>query len=89
MTKTKDNRQHMIVTKITTNYLAKIVADHLRRIAPTPKCAVRAAQATTIKGVTDKEHCSTMKGKDTKRQTQKPMDNQYRSIDHRLKTTHK
>jgi hypothetical protein len=83
MTTTKYHLHHMITTKITTNYLTMIVEDHICKIASTPKRAVRAAQATTTKGITDKEHRSTMKLKDTKHQTHKPMDNQYRSIDQR------
>jgi hypothetical protein len=86
-TTTKEHQHHMIVNKITINDLAMIVADHLRMIVPTPTRAARAAQATTTKGITDKAHHSTMTRKDIKYQTQKPMDNQYRSND-QIHTNH-
>jgi hypothetical protein len=73
---TKDHLHHI-------NNLTMIVADHLRNIDQTPKRAVRAAQAKTAKGITDKEHRSTTRRKNTKHKTQKHMDNQYRSIDQR------
>jgi hypothetical protein len=66
MTPTKDHLHHMIATKITINDLAMIMANHLRKIAPTPKRAVRAAQARTTKRITDKAHHSKTKRKDTK-----------------------
>jgi hypothetical protein len=61
ITPTKDHLHHMIATTIMINNLVMIVAAHHRKIAPTPKCAVRAALAET----TDKAHCSTMTRKDT------------------------
>jgi hypothetical protein len=66
MTPTKDHLHHTIVTTITTNDLAMIVDNHHHKIAPTPKCAVRAAQATITKTIIDKAHHSTMERKDTK-----------------------
>jgi hypothetical protein len=71
MTPTKDNLHHIITTSITTHDLAMIVATHRRKIAQTPKRAVRADQVTTTKGITDKEHRSTMKRKDTKNKHRK------------------
>jgi hypothetical protein len=62
ITPTKYHLHHMITTTITINDLAMIVAEHHRKISPSPKCAVREAQATT----TDKAHRSTMTRKDTK-----------------------
>jgi hypothetical protein len=68
MTQTKYHLHHMIVNAITINDLTMIVADHLRKIAPAPKRAVRAAQATATKIITDKAYHTTMKRKDTKHQ---------------------
>jgi hypothetical protein len=56
MTPTKDHRHHMIMNTITINNLTIIVVDHHHRIAPTPKCAVRAAQVAIKKKITDKAH---------------------------------
>jgi hypothetical protein len=66
MTPTKDHLHHMITTKIMINGVAMIVADHLRKIAPTTKRAFRAAQETATKRITDKAHRSTAIRKETK-----------------------
>jgi hypothetical protein len=66
MTQTKDHLHHTIATTTTTNDFTMIMDDHHHKIAPTPKRAVRTAQMTTTKTITDKEHRSMMKRKDTK-----------------------
>jgi hypothetical protein len=63
MAPTHDHLHHTTVTTIATSDLAMIVDDHLHTITPTPKCAVRAAQATATKTITGKEHHSTMEKK--------------------------
>jgi hypothetical protein len=66
MTPTKDHLHHTIVTTITTNDLAMIVDYHHHKVAPTSKCAVCAAQATTTKTIIDKAHHYMIGKKDTK-----------------------
>jgi hypothetical protein len=56
MTMANDYHQHTTVIEITTQFLAMIVDDHHHTITPTPKRAVRVAQATATKIFTDKEH---------------------------------
>jgi hypothetical protein len=51
-----NHQQHTTVIKVTTNDLAMIMDDHHHMITPTPKRAVRAAQATSTKIIRDKEH---------------------------------
>jgi hypothetical protein len=59
MTQTKYHLHHTSVTTVVTNDPATIADDRHHMIAPTPKRAVRAAQETTRKTITDKENHST------------------------------
>jgi hypothetical protein len=52
----------MMVNPTKINVPARIAADHHHEIAPTPRCAARAALAVT----TEMEHHYMMKRKDTK-----------------------
>jgi hypothetical protein len=47
MTPANEHPSHMIVATITKYDLALIVEYHHHKIAPSPKCAARAAMATT------------------------------------------
>jgi hypothetical protein len=62
MTPPNDHLHQMTVTIITTSDLAMIVDDHHHTtITPTPKRAVRVAQATTTNTITDKAHYYTVR----------------------------
>jgi hypothetical protein len=54
MTIANDHQQHRTMIKVMTNDLAMTVDDHHHTIAPTPKCAVRAAQGAATNTITDK-----------------------------------